>query len=124
MRAHDIGIGLAVAWARARGHLVYSTAAIAIAHDFQQMATYGGDGRYCAWLDRGPIVEPEPLTDMRVAFGIGLARAGATWGHVSTPSAALARAGGQDWSTPVVGLNPRRWVLHDAQVPHKDQIQL
>lgn len=88
-RAHDVGIGLAVAWARRRRVPVSIGHRIQVCLYDQMKLTW-----QLSWLPppddtcvvctgdvwrttyRGPVVEPQPLLDHRVAFGIGIAQRG------------------------------------------------
>mgnify|MGYP001575498809 FL=1 len=85
MRAHDVAIGLAVAWARRRGcdAGVLLNRALYVSGNDNLVRVWGT--RYWVGtthviaprkIDRGPVVEPMPYTDARVAFGIAMAKSG------------------------------------------------
>lgn len=80
MRAQDIGIGLAVEWARRRG----INAGVMVCGDGTKARVWGNCSVMLGGMpvhavrhyDRGPVVAPEPWHDHRVAFGIAMARRG------------------------------------------------
>jgi hypothetical protein len=78
MRAFDAAIGLAVAWANLRGVDAYARRLDAERWDHLRpivAITFRGRAAL-AFVDPGSIVEPLPLTDTRVAFGIAMAKCG------------------------------------------------
>ncbi len=73
MRAYDVVIGLAVAWARLRG-VVFDEEYAVMTYCFQTHASVWHTDREGFFVDRGPVVEPVPLTNTRIAFGIATRR--------------------------------------------------
>lgn len=110
MRVHDPGIGLAVAWARRRGVLARLSDGPFMAcgpHMFVQMPR----SNRLSIVDRGPVVEPMPLTDTRVAFGIAVAHLykQRVWLYTEVVSPYRERVESMTWGSGWIDLDPRRW---------------
>lgn len=126
MKARDVGIGLAVAWAR---QTTGRDIRCAVVSSFGSVDAGMPDERWVmiaepppaapdkVWggMQRGPTLELMVLTDTRVAFGIAMAHAGARHG---CPTRYLRRGWGfagveRQWSTGIVDLVPSRWDRFD-----------
>ncbi len=128
MRAFDIGIGLAVAWARQRGVAFDEECPVMVFEDRAYVTLWYTD-REGQFVDRGPVVEPVPLLDARVAFGIAMGPRGpwllstmswsrepghAIWftagvAYIEHDSRAYARVMTR-LSDAIIDLDPRRWL--------------
>lgn len=74
MRAYDVGIGLAVAWARMRGHDVRVASRPWLPRFETFIWCHGSTYGFEMAKYRGPVLGPVPLTDTHVAFGIATRR--------------------------------------------------
>lgn len=104
MRAHDVGIGSAIAGARLRGEEVSSSARISVPFDATFLLV--ADRIRMQQVTRGPVVEPVPYADASVAFGLAMAKC---HNGYLPPCLRRTRVYVSTNVSHVVDLDPRRW---------------